>query len=164
MNSNSSDKILVYDWHSYRNSNVCWMAMACFICGGAAIYFFRNIASLFLGGIFLVSGVALFFPGRTKINFSKRLLNREILFFGRYRIWTKTLSLENFDAIVIDERGRYRRQQETYQCLVGLRRSTGRRLWICYFSDQPTGSSCAEAGALASMWSRELGFPIKRRT
>jgi len=111
-----------------------------------------------------VAGIFLLFSSRTRINFSQRYLDGETWFLGRFRVRSKRHPLVAFTAIVVDERGRQKRSDTGYTCLIGLQRTSGRNLWIRYFSETRYHTPCPEAEALANGWSRDLGLPVKKLT
>jgi hypothetical protein len=152
-----------YDWHSGRRG-VLWLA--CIGCFTLAIVCLLGINEAdATGKIFIylfalsfgICGIAFLIPGKTTVDISNRLVSRRLLLFGRLVLFQRNSAFSDFRSVLIrctpDHDG------DTY--FVGLRRLSGRKLWIRYWN-VPHGQVCNAASELAASLAKDIDLPIER--
>jgi hypothetical protein len=158
---NSSDKIVVYDWHSAKSPLIWLMGLFSFVCAiGAASFLATDAPKFFSLGLavaFAIGGFGLLSRCKTTINLAKHTLVQETRFLNRVLIWRRNFQFSDFIAIEINQRIGGDRDN----CFVGLHRLSGRRLWITYFENTPQGFTSSRAKDFAENLSRDLQLPIK---
>jgi|GEM_PF-5511758 hypothetical protein len=158
---NSSDKIVIYDWHSVKSPAIWLMGLFCFICAiGAASFLLTDAPKMFSLGLavaFVIGGFGCLSRCKTTVNLSKQTLVQETLFLNRVLYWRRNFQFSDFSAIEINQRIGGDRDN----CFVGLHRLSGRKLWITYFENTTQGFTSSKAKDFAEQLSRDLQLPIK---
>jgi hypothetical protein len=160
---NPSNKAPVYKWHSTKGKIVCLGGLACLAVSIICLFIIKDNESggkwmlRIFGIIFGLGGTGLFLPVQTIVDTSNRSVRRELLFFGRWVLFSRSLPFSDFQTVAIHRTADPDQCWDTY--FVSLRRLSGRKLWIRYWNIRH-GSSCNEATELAECLSRDMGLPI----
>jgi hypothetical protein len=143
------------EFYPFKRATVTFMSVGCFACAAGSFAFCAvgcelpgNAFAGFMGCCFMYFALVLLTPTRTALDTSARLLSRERMLFGRIRLWGRKLPFTRFCAVVV------RQTDPESDFLVGLRRESGRTLWVrCEYG-------LAQANVVAHRLSAYTGLPI----
>lgn len=166
MNSESSDRIVIYDWRPDRSPSLWLMSFFSFACAVGSFFFCQTtgetggkVVAVCLCMLFMLCGIALLLPTRMAVDLAGRKLTRETLFLGRFPIWRKNFQFGQFNAVVLQ---RHDSPNGTATYFVGLSFLSGRKLWLKYFSNVPSLYPCPEAEKIVEQLARDLQLPVNR--
>lgn len=167
----------VFQWNasSVSRDNIFFYRVIC-LCGFAfGILLFLAIRAGSVGGsldssgaewIPLVIGLVLGFVGanlfietQTVIDPMRRLVFRQAILLGRIKLFKQVYQFDDFKALILKRTIDPECSSDTI--LMGLRRNTGRRLWMRYW-DIPHQSICEEAEWLATRVAKQIGVQIEQ--
>lgn len=158
----------VYQWHSCSRWAICLYSMACLVFSAGCLFAFAissgeelegNRIALVLGVAFGLCAVALSIQVRTIVDQVQRKVTRESMLLGRFVMFRRSFKFDDFKTVLTRCTGDEEGASDTW--FVGLRRKSGRRLWIRYWN-VPRKSACNEAEWLAERLAGEIGVSVER--
>jgi len=105
------------------------------------------------GGVFALAGLAGCIRQRTIVHPDGQIIRQDSRLFGRKTLWSRQYTTHDFEAVIL----RRIKDGETdgYTYFIGLRKRTGRKIWIRYVD------VCDE---LNIRWVEEIAWDLSRRT